>query len=256
MTLSATIVEKAKEVVLSVNEAAEGGLSLSEIELPPAVLAVAAAIGLIFCLFGWRLIRPINVIVDVVAGIFLGDMLADTMLASVVANMPWLRYVLMLVIGVVCGYITHKFFYVLLFLADFAGLAVGADFALMLFLPDNLSFVALIAGVLIALPISIVLFQLIIPGQIFLTDLVGSALVAGAATLFLSLAPMMTLIILGAAFLVGAIVQGRSAVIAKKNGIMKRFGKILARAGYNAGRVSDDFMDGFRKSYKTPRALR
>ena len=254
MTLSATIVEKAKGIALSINEATEGGSTIPD--FPAVVWIVTAVIGLIFCFFGWRLIRPLNVIVDIAAGIFLGDMLADTMFASLVANMPWLRFVLMFVIGTLCGYITHKFFYVLLFLADYAGLAVGADLALMLLLPEDLSFVALIVAVLAALPIAIILFQLIIPAQIFVTDLAGSVLIAGSIAILLSMEGGIVLAILGGAFLLGAIVQGRSAIIAKKNLMLDRFSRLLSRCGYNAGRVSDSFVKGFRKTYKTPRALR
>ena len=144
----------------------------------------------------------------------------------------------------------------LLFLADFAGLTLGADLALLLLLPENLSFVALIIALLLALPISIVLFQLIIPGQIFVTDLAGSLLIAGALAVLLSLQLPIMLIGLGVAFLIGAIIQGRSALVAKKNQIMSRFGRLLSGAGYNVGRVSDGFVGGFRKTYKTPRSLR
>ena len=251
MTLSASIVEKAKGIALSVNEATEGGTTLPE--LPAIAWIVVALIGLVFCLFGWRLVRPINVILDVAAGIFLGDMLSDTLLASLVANMPWLRFVLMLVIGIICGYITHKFFYLLLFLFDFAGLTISADLALLLLIPENLSIVALIIAVLVALPISIVLFQLIIPGQIFITDLVGSVLIAASLGIMLSLQTPIVLAVLGGAFLIGAICQGRLAIIAKKNLLLHRFGKLMTRFGYNVGRVSDDFMGGFRKTYKAPR---
>ena len=254
MTLSATIVEKAQGMALSVNEATDGGSVIPD--LPAAVWIVTAVIGLIFCIFGWRLVRPLNVIADIAAGIFLGDMLSDTAFASLVAEMPWLRFVLMLAIGALCGYITHKFFYVLLFLADYAGLAVGADLALMLLLPEDLSFVALIIAVLAALPIAIILFQLIIPAQIFVTDLLGSVLVAGSVAILLSMEGGIVLAILGGAFLGGVIAQGRSAIIAKKNLMLERFSRLLSRCGYNAGRVSDDFVKGFRKTYKTRRAFR
>ncbi len=251
MALSATIVEKVKGIALSANEAADSGTALAE--LPAAAWIVTAAVGLLFCLFGWRLIRPLNVLVDVAAGIFLGDMLADTVLASLVAQSPWLRYLLMLVIGAICGYITHKFFYLLLFLLDFGGLTVGADLALMLLLPEDLSFVALIIAVIVSLPIAIILFQLIIPAHIFITDLAGSILIAASAILLFSVEGGIALAILGGAFLLGAIVQGISAIAAKKNLILERFAILLSHCGYNAGRVSDDFVKGFRKTYRTPR---
>lgn len=254
MTLSATIVEKAQGIALSVNEATDGGSVIPD--LPATVWIVTAVIGFILCSFGWRLIRPLNVIADAAAGIFLGDLIADTALASLVADLPWLRLVLMLAIGALCGYITHKFFYVLLFLADYAGLAVGAYLALMLLLPENLSFVALIVALLATLPVAIVLFQLIIPAQILVTDLAGSVLIAGSVAILLSLEGGIVLAILGGAFFGGVLAQGRSAIIAKKELMLERFAKLLSHFGYNAGYVSDDFAKGFRKTYKTRRAFR
>ena len=254
MPLSATIVERAQGMALGVNEATGGGSVIPD--LPAAAWIVTAVIGFILCSFGWRLVRPMNVIADIAAGIFLGDMLSDTAFASLVAEMPWLRFVLMLAIGAVCGYITHKFFYVLLFLADYAGLAVGAYLALMLLFPENLSFVALIVAFLATLPIALVLFQLIIPAQILVTNLAGSLLFAGSLAILLSLEGGIVLAILGGAFLWGTIAQGRSALIAKKELMLERFAKLLSHFGYNAGYVSDDFVKGFRKTYKTRRAFR
>ena len=256
MNSSEKLIEKVMVDTLGAGTSASESIAILG-AIPAVVWGVLAGIGLLFCLFGWRLIRPINVFYEAVAGAVVGHIVATGVFAAFLEQYPWIDYIVMLLFAVVFAYLMHRFFYLTIFVTDYAIFVTAIYLIAMLFLPPNLALIGILAALLFALPPAFFFYQLIIPMQIFITVLFGSVLFGGSIALMFRLSsPALMLLIMVVALLVGIILQARIALIARKNCILKRFGDILELLGRNVGRVSQDFMEGYRKGYHLSRKHR
>ncbi len=217
--------------------AAEGGLDLNEIgldasrgimfnlsalfeylnvKLDPVIMLVVLALGLVQCLFGYKLIRLELFIVGCAAGAFVGYFALSSFLPSLSTSMPIVAYLIMALLGLFFGWLVLRLFRFVMFLIIAAGSFVVGSAVITPMLSSMIPSLAAIPMVatLISVVVSIVVAFLILkirrPALIILTSLFG-ALIAGFFAFNVLLFPMLkvSFVVTAALAVVGLIFQFR-----------------------------------------------
>ncbi len=217
--------------------AAEGGLDFSSIGLDPAkgimpniyaifeylnieldaviVLAIGA-LGLVQCLFGYKLIRLELFVVGCGIGAFLGYFLLASFFPAIMTSMAIVAYLVMALLGLFFGWLVLRLFRFVMFLIIAAGsFVVGSAVItpmLSSFVPTlaNVPMVATLVSVVVSLLIAFLILKIRRPALIILTSLLG-AFLAGFFAFNVLLFPMVkaSFVVTATLVVVGLIFQFR-----------------------------------------------
>lgn len=172
-------------------------------------ILIIAAVGLIECLFGLKLLRFELLAFGFGAGFFLGNLIAGIDAVAGLLTAPWMKYALMGVLGILCTIIAYKF----LRLALMLGVAAAVFFFLGPILAGMLpsALIGKIAAGAVGLVIGLIAQKLLKTVVILVTTFSGAYLVAyaisGILQEYIIRIPYMTVIALAVFFIIGFSVQ-------------------------------------------------
>ena len=176
-------------------------------------IVILAAIGLIECFLGLKLLRLELLVFGFGAGFFLGNLIAGLEGVSSLLTEDWMKYVLMGVLGIVCTILAYRF----LRLALTLGVAAASYFFLGPILGGMLpgKLIGKIVAVAIGLVIGLIAQKLLKAIVILVTTVLGSYLVAyalsGIAQKYVVRTEYMTVILLAIFFILGFTAQVKGA---------------------------------------------
>ena len=176
----------------------------------PLLAGILGFIGLLQCLFGYRLLKLEIFLAGFLVGMFLGNLLIGTGIVDSFLTDPWMEWVLMVICGLLLAFVAFLLFRVSLFIVIAFFVFTYVRGLVASYVPADLAVsndvVAIIAGAVVGLLIALLAVKLLRTVVILLTAFTGAFTLAFALGGFVSIANFQ-LIVIALMFVIGVALQ-------------------------------------------------